>query len=146
MGRVRLNPNPYVNLLYRFRATAADFESQRNEVEFSLGPNTLRLSGNYIFIDDEPSNINLGKRAEIQWLLSSKFHKNWYFWITTQRNLGDPGGTLSTAASLTYQDECFTFSTTATRAYTRDVESEPSDSIVFRLTFKTLGEIASAIQ
>jgi len=119
---------------------------KRSEAEFTLGTNTLRMAGNYIFIDAESSNISSEKREEIQWTLSSNFYKNWNFLISTRRDLNDPGFTLSTAASLIYEDECFIFSTSANRAYTTDVESEPSDSFVFRLAFKTLGEIASTIQ
>ena len=146
VGRVLVNPNPYINLLYRFRATATDFELKRSEAGFTLGTNTLRMAGNYLFIDAEPSNIGSEKREEIQWTLSSNFYKNWNFYISSRRDLNDPGFTLSTAASLNYEDECFIFSTSANRAYTADVESEPADSFVFRLAFKTLGEIVSTIQ
>jgi LPS-assembly protein len=146
VGRVQLEPNRFVSLLYRFRAAGTDFESKRNEVGFSLGTDALRVSGDYIYIDDDPSNVGLNEREEIQGSLSSKFNEDWSFLISTQRDLGAEGGTLFTAASLIYEDECFVFSTNAERRFTKDAEFEPSDSVVFRITFKHLGEVESAVK
>ena len=146
MGRVQLSPNRYVNLLYRFRADAADLEFERNEVGFSLGNDALRLSGDYIYIDNDASNVGLEEREEIRWSLFSKFHEDWSVSLSTQRDLTEGGGTLFTTASLIYEDECFIFSTNAERRFTEDAEFEPSDSVVFRVTFKHLGEIESAVK
>lgn len=146
VGRVQLSPNRYVNLLYRFRADAADLEFERNEVGFSIGGDALRVSGDYIYIDDDPSNVGLEEREEIRWSLFSKFHEDWSVSLSTQRDLTEGGGTLFTTASLTYEDECFIFSTNAERRFTEDAEFEPSDSVVFRVTFKNLGEIESAVK
>lgn len=146
VGRLQLEPNEYVSLLYRFRMAATDLEWKRNEVGFVVGANILRFNGDYINIDDDTSNAGLEEREEIRLSMTSQFHENWKLAISTRRDLTAQGGTLSTGASLTYEDECFIFSTVAQRSFTRDAELEPSDSLVFRLTFKHLGEVETAAQ
>jgi hypothetical protein len=55
--------------------------------------------------------------------------------------LTDGGGSLFTQFGLTYSDECFQFDTTFSRHFTNDGESGPTDTILFRLVFKHLGEV-----
>jgi len=104
----------------------------------------MRLTGDYIYIDDDFSNAGLAEREEIRLSMTSQFHENWQMALSTRRDLTAQGGTLSTGASLTYEDECFIFSTVAQRSFTRDAELEPTDSLVFRLTFKHLGEVETS--
>ncbi|MFT6580359.1 MAG: LPS-assembly protein [Alphaproteobacteria bacterium] len=144
VGRVQLEPNEYVSLLYRFRIAATDLEWKRNEVGFHVGANIMRLTGDYIYIDDDPSNAGLAEREELRLSMTSQFHENWQLALSTRRDLTAQGGTLSTGASLIYEDECFIFSTIAQRSFTRDAELEPTDSLVFRLTFKHLGEVETS--
>lgn len=144
VGRLEIRPNRYLNLLYRFRSTPDDLEFQRNEVGFSMGTPALHLSGNYLFIDDDTSEASLGKREEINIRVSSQINDNWSVSIQTQRDLGEDGGTLFAGASLTYEDECFKLTTDARRSFTRDADFEPSDDIIFRLTFKHLGSVTTS--
>lgn len=146
VGRVRVEPNPYIRLLYRFRAGSDSLDFKRNEVGFSVGPAALRLSGDYIYIDDDTSNAGLAEREELRAALYSKFHDYWSVSLITHQDLADNGGTLLAAMVLTYEDECFRFSTTAERSFTRDADFEPSDSLVFRLTFKHLGVVEAEAQ
>ena len=144
VGRIEVRPNQYINLLYRFRSAGDSLDFKRNEVGFSLGTNALRLSGNYRFIEDEISEASLGDREELNFGLRSQLDDNWSVGLQSQRDLGENGGQLFAGISLTYEDECFKFTTDARRRFTRDADFEPSDDLLFRLTFKHLGTVTTS--
>ena len=144
VGRVEVRPNKYLNLLYRFRSASDSLDFKRNEVGFSLGPNALRLSGNYLFIEGDSSEAGFGDREELSFVVRSQIDDNWSVGMQSQRDLGENGGTLFAGVSLTYEDECFKFTTDARRRFTRDADFEPSDDILFRLTFKHLGTVTTS--
>ncbi len=144
VGRVEIRPNRYLDLLYRFRADNNAFDFKRNEVEFSVGPAAFQLSGNYIFIADDPSDAAVEKREEIRLSFKSKINDFWSIALRTQRDLRANGGTLFSGLQFTYEDECFIFSANAERRFTQDADFEPSDKIFFRLTFKNLGSLSSS--
>ena len=144
VGRVEIRPNKYLNLLYRFRSASDSLDFKRNEVGFSLGTEALHLSGNYLFIDGEGVEDGFGDREELSFVVTSQIDDNWSVAARSQRDLGDNGGTLFAGASLTYENECFKFTTDAQRSFTRDADLEPSDDILFRLTFKHLGAVTTS--
>jgi LPS-assembly protein len=144
VGRLEIRPNRYMDVLYRFRADNDTFEFRRNEIEFSAGPAAFRLSGNYIFIDDDPSDAAVEKREELRIALTSKIDDFWSISLRTQRDLRADGGTLFSGMQVRYEDECFIFTANAERSFTRDADFEPTDKITFRLTFKNLGSLTTA--
>ena len=144
VGRVESRPNKYLNLLYRFRFASDSLDFKRNEIGFSFGTKALHLSGNYLFIESDAGEVAFRDREELSFAISSQIQDNWSVAARSQRDLGDNGGTLFTGVSLTYEDECFKFSTNAKRSFTRNAELEPSDDISFRLTFKNLGTVATS--
>jgi LPS-assembly protein len=52
----------------------------------------------------------------------------------------------SAGIGFTYEDECLVFTSELTRTFFRDRDVRPTDAVVFRVTFKTLGEVATSIQ
>lgn len=143
VGRVEIRPNRYINLLYRFRSAGDNFDFKRNEIGFSVGTNALHLSGNYFFIEGDGSETSLEEREEVNFVLRSQIDDKWSVSVQSQRDLAEDGGTLFAGVSLTYEDECFKFSTDAQRRFTRDADFDPSDDIFFRLTFKHLGTVTT---
>ena len=144
VGRVEIRPNKFINLLYRFRSASDNPNFKRNEVGFSLGAKALHFSGNYFFIEGDASEANFGDREELNFVLSSQIDDNWSVAVRSQRDLGENGGTLFAGMSLTYEDECFKFTTHARRSFTRDADFEPSDDLLFRLAFKHLGTVTTS--
>ena len=144
VGRVEIRPNKYINLLYRFRSASDDLNFKRNEVGFSLGAKALQLSGNYLFIEGENSEASFEAREELNFALRSQIDDNWSVGLQSQRDLSENGGTLFAGMSLTYEDECFKFTTNARRSFTRDADFEPSDDILFRITYKHLGTVTTS--
>lgn len=61
------------------------------------------------------------------------------------RNLsGSDEGPLSYAIGLTYEDECFLFDASAARSYAVDRDFIPKNTFLFRVVFKTLGEVQAS--
>ena len=144
VGRLEVRPNRYMDVLYRFRADDNTMEFRRTEIEFSAGPEAFRVSGKYIFIDDDPSDAAVEKREELRLSFKSKIDDFWSISLRTQRDLRDDGGTLFSGMQIRYEDECFIFTANAERRFTQDADFDPSDKIFFRLTFKNLGSLTTA--
>ena len=141
---VEIRPNKYLNLLYRFRSDSDSLDFKRNEIGFLLGTKALQLSGNYLFIKNDTGEVAFQDREELSFAISSQIQDNWSVAARSQRDLGDNGGTLFAGVNLTYEDECFKFSTDAKRSFTNNAEIKPSDDILFRLTFKNLGTVTTS--
>jgi LPS-assembly protein len=140
VGRVEVSPNEYVNAFYRFSVEADELLANRNEFGLAVGGAGLRLTGNYAFSRD---NLSPSATA-IEQLgigVESQFSEHWSGSANTVRDLRTDGGSLSHGARLVYEDECFIFDGTFVRSYLRSTDIQEEDSILLRLTFKTLGEV-----
>lgn len=141
VGRIEVAPNQYTNIYYRF-AFAPDklFDPKRNEVSFSLGPSAYRLSGSYSFVSATPQ---FEEREELKLRFQTRVTDYWSAEASAHQDLAS-GQSLRHSATIRYEDECFTFDITGTRSFFRDVDIEPSDSILFRIKFKHLGEVKTS--
>ena len=141
VGRVQFSPVKYVDLLYRSRLGRTDLDAKRNEVDLALGPPALRLNLDYGFFKQTGTTTEFDDREEIFLSLSSRVTEFWSVAVRHRRDLTEDGGALQSGASFTYADECFLFTVDLTRSFTRDRDIEPSDTILFRLVFKHLGQV-----
>jgi LPS-assembly protein len=150
VGRVRITPSQYINALYKFRLDKDDLSSSRNELEGNVGTDSLRLDVNYLSIDQQEiesaldPDDNFRDREEISLGLSSRFFDFYQFGINTRRDLTSGGGTLRHSAFFRYADDCFEFGVDYNRAFTRDRDVQPTDTIMFRVVFRTLGEVENS--
>ena len=53
----------------------------------------------------------------------------------------DEGDLRNFSINLDYECECFLFSTSFNREFYQDRDIKPSDTVLFKLTFKTLGDV-----
>jgi LPS-assembly protein len=138
VGRIEVRPSRYADIRYRF-AFASDrmFEPRRNEVTFNLGPAAYRLSGSYNFIG---ATKDFEVREELSLAFSTQITDHWSLGLATQQDL-DAGQALRHSALLRYQDECIIFDVQGTRSFFQDEDIQPSDSVLFRIKFKNLGEV-----
>ena len=143
VGRIDINPQEYIDLLYRFRLDHGTFKPRRNEFTFTVGPKAFQLSGDYIFVDNGTSSGSLSRREEIKASVSSQITQFWSIRGSTHRDLNKGGGSLHHSISLRYEDECFDFDVTGTRSFIRDADITPSDSLLFRFIFKHLGQVST---
>lgn len=137
VGRVDISPNPYIDVLYRFALDRNDLRNiHRNEINFRLGPPALRFSGSYAFVEKDD---DFPKREELKVAVSTKISDYWSLSASTHRDLAE-NLALQHSAGLRYEDECLLFELMGTRSFFKDEEVDPSDSLLFRIKFKHLGE------
>jgi LPS-assembly protein len=160
VGRVTLTPNPYLDLVYRFRLDRADLALRRQEVTASMGPNNLRLGLSYLQIAAIP-NIQLPSQRQISATLSAQLTRYWSLQLLQTRNLGTVAtpvtaagtpittltstDTLNSGVALTYRDECVAFITSLTQSGITNGDVRPGTSLVFTIVFKNLGDIGSTL-
>ncbi|MDX1482987.1 MAG: LPS assembly protein LptD [Alphaproteobacteria bacterium] len=141
VGRVRISPAQYLDLLYRFRLDTDDFKAKRSDVKLLVGPSWLRANINYFFVDEETGSGEFGDREEISLGLTGKISKYWTARAHLREDLTSDGGTISEDIGFTYADECLTFDIKFERSFTRDRDLKPRDTIFFQFIFKHLGAI-----
>jgi len=148
VGRLRVSPADYLDVLYRFRADADNGLFRRNEIGLAAGPSRFRLYNEYSFLraQTNPSNQQLttGNREQMSTSLSVVLSDHWNVSGTTVNDLTETtGGPLYNSASLTYHDECLTVTTTFFRRYTSDRDLTPSTGFFVNFIFKYLGDFES---
>lgn len=144
VGRLRVSPGSWLDLLYRVRYDPDTSTAQRHQVKLSTGPKALRFGVNYLFINETTTNSEFADREQLILSLNAKLTKTWSAAGFLNEDLGPNGGPITQRLSLTYVDECFTFQIQGTRNFTTDRDLKPSDSLMFTLIFKHLGEFTSS--
>jgi LPS-assembly protein len=161
VGRVTLSPNPYLDLVYRFRLDHADLALRSQEVSASLGPSNLRLGLTYLQIAAIPNLPQVPKQTQISASLSAQLTRYWSLQLLETRDLGNtilpttaagkpltaltPTATLNSGVALTYRDECVAFITSLTQSGITNGDIKPGTSLVFTIVFKNLGDIGSTL-
>jgi LPS-assembly protein len=140
VGRIEVRPSRYASVLYRF-AFASDklFNPHRNDVTFGMGPAAYRFLGSYSFVGATPQ---FEEREELSLAFATQITDHWSLQLTTHRDLA-AGQALQHTGLIRYQDECIIFDILGTRSLFRDVDVKPSDSVLFRIRFKNLGEVST---
>ncbi|MGH6953833.1 MAG: LPS-assembly protein LptD [Alphaproteobacteria bacterium] len=144
VGRVRLSPAEYLDLLYRFRFDQSNFDMLRNEVGASVGPSALRLRADYLFFKDTRARSEFGDREQIAGSIAARLTENWSTTLAHVRNIGQDEGSLATALGVNYEDECIIVNVTASNSQTRDRDFEDGNTVLVRVLFKTLGEVKTS--
>lgn len=144
VGRVRVRPSKYLDLLYRFRFDRTDFRAQRNEISMAAGPPSVRLNANYLFFGENAANVDFGEREEIEASLTVKLSDQWSVTGRERFDLTDGGGPLNYGGGVTFQNECILITADVSRNFFRDRDLQPSTRVFVRVVFKYLGEVGSA--
>jgi LPS-assembly protein len=144
VGALHVAPNEYLDIHYRTQLQRTNLEPRRNEVRLSAGPPLLSLNANYVFYERSEGSEFDG-REELTTNLSSQFTRFWRGTLSSVRDLDETGGQRLLKADLTYEDECLEFGAELSRSYFEDRELKPNDAVMFRLLFKTLGEVKSGV-
>lgn len=145
VARVHAAPNENFDLLYRARFASENFSPRRNEVKMKIGTKALNLNVDYVFFGRQ-ADSEFDRREQVSGTLASQLTHHWSATLSGVRDLSDGGAMRSAGAGLTYEDCCFIFDTSISRNFFEDRDIEPTDSISIRLTFKTIGAVASQVQ
>ncbi len=141
VGRIEVNPNPYVNLMYRFRRDKDTFADRRNDLTAMVGPETLRFGASYIFLKQDPTTTTLQEREELYTSLSTRLTRYWSLYANNRQDLSPGGGRIRTAIGFTYEDECFIFGLDLADDNTEDRDFKSGKSVMLRFNLKTVGDI-----
>ena len=169
VGRVVLQPNTYLDLIYRFRLDKSTLNNRTQEVGLSAGPANLRVGVNYLLeppqkqsdLVTNPFNgqtILLGKREQVSVSLTAKLTRYWSLAgsetinLTNSSNLingvvtpqSNSNSLYATLAAI-YQDECMAFIGSVTQSGIRTGDVTPGVSVMFSVVFKNLGEVGGSL-
>ncbi len=144
VGRLTVSPGEDLDLVYRTRIDKDDLSPRRHEVNLRAGRPALNFSTNYVFFDHQEGS-EFGGREEIRTNVSAKLTRFWRSDFSNLYDLDEDDGLRSLGLKFTYECECFDFSVSFTRTFYEDRDVKPSDAILLRMTFKTLGEVQTGI-
>ena len=142
VGRVRLSPGSYFNLIYRFRIDAKSLSFRRQEVTVAAGVPALTVGASYIDLTDQIGNGEFAERRQVRISASSQITPRWnvsggaVFDLVTTRPQPQ---TLS--LSVRYQDECCTATITYSRSVDLLSQTAPTQRFFVSIVFKYLGEV-----
>jgi len=143
VGRVTVAPNQYLDLTYRYRLSNDDFSVRRNQVTASAGSlDTLRINTNYVHFTDDAGSEEFDERKEFYFQAQRQFSQYWSGSAYGRFDV-DQSDPLEYGIGFVYEDECFIFDGRIRRTFYQDQDLGESDEFLFRLVFKTLGEVAS---
>ena len=112
---------------------------RRTAIDLTAGPDWLRTRLGFLSIDEGSADLStLGRREEINLSTRLELGPEWSFDAFHRRDLAE-NSSINIGAGLTYQNECFLFSTQVRRDFTRDRDLEPGTSINFIIKFRNLG-------
>lgn len=143
VARAQVSPGPHFDLTYRTRLDKENFQPKRNEVAVSVGPAALRFNIGYIFLDRQQESEFTTSREEYRTAVEARLNRYWRSSVSAVYD-GEANESRSYEMSLIYEDECLVFDTTLSRSFYEDRDLVPSDSILFRVMFKTLGEVTTS--
>ena len=145
VARLRVSPGEFLEAFYRTRLDKDNLGARRNEFDLSIGPPALRLTTGYIFFDRQEDSEFAG-REEVRLAVDAEITRYWRTHMSAIRDLTGVGDMRSAGIGATYEDECLAFTIDVTRTFFEDRDLEPTDAVMLRATFKTLGEIQSQVK
>ena len=146
VGHVSLSPARWLYADYRVNTRGESAEPRRETVTTSVGVPAFTFSTGYHYDHDaaDPNDLTLLHRE--QYLSFGAKSQLTRYWSTSVGHIQafrpDPGPR-TTAALLSYADECLVFQTIVNVDFTSQTNLGPSQTLYFRLVFKNLGEVAS---
>ncbi|MEQ8666187.1 MAG: LPS assembly protein LptD [Rhodospirillales bacterium] len=143
VGMLKVSPKNYIDMTYRMQLDPSDADLRRNELAVGLGTRSLKFNADYRHLDALGSSEFTG-REDAYLGVSSQIDRYWRFSASTLQDLDD-GQTRNVRMGLTYEDECFIANTEFSRSFFRDRDLQPVDTIMVRISLKTLGNLQAAV-
>ena len=150
VGHVNFNAGNFLTASYRARLDPASFTPQMQDASISVGKPIFRVTGGYFFSNTDPYDLydtatlpsNYYIHRDEVYVGASTHWNQWSISGDARRDL-HAHAMDSTDLHLTYNDECFTFDVQFTKRYTSELDDTGATSILFTITFKTIGTIGS---
>jgi len=143
VGRVRLQPVPWLDLLARARLDKETFESHETEVGASVSLGRATVYGGYLFTPPNPRIAPVRERSEVAAGVSGRVTEHWRANVFGRYDLRDNRG-VSLGVGATYEDECLILNASFIQSYAEDAttgRTEPGSTLLlFRVGLKTVGD------
>ena len=130
---------PGIDLSQRFRMDRESFSLRRNEIEIALGSEDLRFGARYVFLGEELSTEELGRREELSLSGRAALGGAWSVSAGSRHDLADDGGLLLAGLGLAYECDCLGVAIQFARRLTRDRDIPRSTSITLQFRLRNLG-------
>jgi len=146
VGRFAVTYRDIATASYRFQLDGHTATPRRSEVGVTVGPPALRVSASYLFVDKISQPGLTADIAQLSARIDLRLTENWRVQARHVRDIGNanPGALLSGLA-LIYEDECFIIATDVARRNTGTADNPPDTSVVVRLVFRNLGDVAARL-
>ena len=125
--------------VYRFRLDDEEYKIRRNEVNLigRAGPLSAEVGYAYFAADQ---SVTFVPREEIYLGSVLRLDDEWRLYGDTRQDLAN-SRTVSNQIGLAYEDECLEASVAFSQTFYQDRDVQPDTSVVFQITFKTLGPL-----
>ena len=145
VGRINAEPNQYWSLDYRFRLDKKTLDAKYSEVGTSVGPNFLRVTASYIFLQGNTLYSDLySERKELYTAVNSQISEHWSASLYNLRDLtANSMGNLEHGGTVTYEDECFKWDTVFKKYNTTNPDLKNDYEVGMTFYLKTLGSFGS---
>ena len=138
-----------INIDNQIQLDNSDYKIRRGFTQASIGTEDFNFQANYLFQSEgflDPKNRTADNRIEEQEQVSFTANKalsqNWRGSVFATFDYGEKAvgesQTRNYGSSLTYDDECFNFSITGSRDFSRNPDLEDGYSVVLSFSLKTL--------
>jgi len=143
VGSLDVRPHPYLDLFYHFRLDRDDLTPNRTVLGFRAGPPVLSIGGTYVRVGEAGDVYDSGipDREEVVASVNTAFSRYWSAYAGGRYNLAR-NQTVDLWGGLTYEDECLALALDYTSNYNEVSGEDEGQSLVLRMTLKTLGEIS----
>ncbi|MGB0684322.1 MAG: LPS-assembly protein LptD [Magnetovibrionaceae bacterium] len=140
--RLEIKPGDKFSATWRALLSKKNLEPNRSELNLAAGPRALRVSANYLLVD-QLEGSSIGGREEISGNVNAIVDRFWRARGGLVSDLTDGGDLRSVNLGLTYEDECLIFDSVLRRTFYEDRDLKPTDSILFTISLKTLGTVTA---
>ena len=143
VGKLSVSPGAYIDMSYRAQVDPSDGRFKRNELGLGLGTEALRFNLDYRNLTALGSS-EFGGREDASIGMTSQLDRFWRLDASTLQDIDD-SQTRNLRMGLTYEDECLVARTEFTRSFFRDRDLQPVDTVMLRISLKTLGNLQTAV-
>lgn len=119
------------------------FEVRRTDVSAGYNSRPVRVSAVYSYIQAQPDYGFTQDRHEIRGSASVRFHENWRVFGSGTYDLTNDV-MVRKGVGLAYDDECFSYTLTASEYINPTVPSDRRRTFGFQVSLRTLGEFGSS--
>ncbi len=150
VARASLSPTPWLDLTYRTRLDKSDLATRFADATSAVGNSALRVTAGYIYTTFDPytlydqppppppGNAFYFPRNEIS--LGADSHINQYHFAANVRRDLATNQMVDVNGLMSYENECTIFSLIFDRRYTSVGGDHGATTLVFQITFKTIGQ------